>query len=656
MFKVTRELYHSEMAEAVFKHLKEFLLTKEKNHCQRVEYLPSEVMRLICQKVREDKELRKRNIEAYVLSEKATVEYEIESGALIEKRNREKFGILVAFIPQGLRLPAEDSYDIQTFKTYDLGGVLKTHIQVMVGSFPDEKQKIIQAILQQPVIKHISIERHLKYLIALKHDGAGWEEAGAYLFLLGLIPDLELSKKGLEMRIDRNAHCVDRLSNPEESILISIEALVSDYGLDPDINDIRAHLVGFLRERNVADADAWLSEIFYDDTLRSRLTFDKWKFKDLTKPGQVEVHLEPLKDPQTGKLAKGIKEEASNLLATTDSRNPIHLKWETFPRHPENLAYYLILIVRDTDDASAGDELIRRTVKAGRQSLRLSLKDIELEEGETCAAKITIHAKDKAGVLLAFDESEPFWIEGNAIIEEPSKKGSNIRNRAEAFFYTALKAHRLVAVDSEGWEEGSKRYYRIKLANRDIYRIEVSRILYEIEMKNISDPANCGAWDADMRNRPILEASDLKPIEVSSDSIKSFDRFIKARKHLFHRFQEKDPAGIVETFDLIEFKEEILDYASSWQKMFDEIQDKIKAAKTDGQINNIINDAYRLNRIDTLHLQIGMTDDEGDVILLAPTHPLRILWILQYQQLLLLWATKLDGVADKDVGRLQQFF
>ena len=652
MFKVTRELYHNEMADAVFKHLKDFLLTKEKNHCQRIEYLPSEVMRLICKKVREDKELQKRNVEAYVLSEKASAEYEIESGALIEKRNREKFGILVAFIPQGLRLPAEDSYDIQTFKTYDLGGVLKAHLQDMVNSFPEDQQERIKAVLQQPVLRKVPIEKHLKYLIALKHDGAGWEEAGAYLFLLNLIPDLELTKKGIETRIDRNARCVDRISNPEESILISIEALVNEYGLDPDVNNIREHLVEFLRERNVADSDAWLSEIFYNDTLRAKLTFDKWKFKDLTKPGQVEVHLDPLKDPQTGRLVRGIKEEGNNLVATTDPRNPIHLKWETFPKHPENLAYFVILVVRDTEDTAAGDELVRRTVKAGRQSLKLSLKDIELEEGETCAAKIIIHAKDKSGVMLAFDESEPFWIEGNTVIEEPSKKGSNIRNRAEAFLYTALRAHRLIEIDSEGWEEGAKRYYRIKLANRDIYRIEISRILYEIELKNMSDSANCGAWEADMRNRSVLESNDLKPVEVASDGIKSFAGFIKARKHLFHRFQDKDPTGVVETFDLCEFKEDILDYVASWQKMFDEIEDKLKSAKSDGQVNNILNDSYRINRIDTLHLRIGMTDDENEAILLAPTHPLRILWILQYQQLLMSWAAKLNGVADKDINQL----
>jgi hypothetical protein len=100
MFEVTRELFHKEIADAVFTHLRDFLLEKESNHCQRVEFLPVEVMRLICKQIANDPDLRKHDVEAFVLADSAVSGLEIESGALIEKRNREKFGVLVAFIPR----------------------------------------------------------------------------------------------------------------------------------------------------------------------------------------------------------------------------------------------------------------------------------------------------------------------------------------------------------------------------------------------------------------------------------------------------------------------------------------------------------------------------------------------------------------------------
>ncbi len=652
MFVVTREMYHAEMAAAVYEHLRDFLLGMEQNHCQRVEFLPVEVMRMTCQELREDPDLKAKNVEAYVLAEKAAEAHEVESGALIEKRNRAKFGVLVAFLPQGLRLPAEDSYDIQTFKTYDLTGVLKAHVRRVVEALPDDQREIVRTILSQPSVKRQPIDCHLKYLLAVKGEGGSWHEAGAHLYQLNLVPDLDLAEKGIETRIDRNSHCVAELSNADRSVLIAIENLVNDYGLNPDENKLRENLVAFLRDRSVVETQEWLRQILEDEDWRQKLSFDKWKFKDITKPGEVEVHLDPLRDPKTGVIVRGLQERGTNLVATTDPRNPIHLKWTTYPRRPENLGHFLILVVKDTADDEAGEELTRRTVKAGRQSLKLALKDLELEEGETCAAKIVIHAKDQTGVIMATDESESFYIEGGLPAEDVVRKINKVRNRAEAFFQAALRNHKAPEVDSENWEEGRPRLYRIKLKTRDVYRIVINATLYDIEYKNITDPMTYGAWKADMRNRGVLEVQDLSPVEITAPGIKALQNFTDARRHLFNRFQDKDPAGVVEVFDLREFKTEILEYVEAYHAMFEELRTKLAAAKTDGQINNLLNAAHTLSRIDTLHLTVGSTDEADEAVMLAPTHPLRTLWVLQYQQLLFGWAAKLDGVSEEEVARL----
>lgn len=652
MFVVTREMYHAEMANAVYKHLREFLLGMERNHCQRVEFLPVEVMRMTCAMLRGDIALKARNVEAYVLADKAEEAHEIESGALIEKRNRADFGVLVAFLPQGLRLPAEDSYDIQTFKAYDLTGVLKAHVRRMLDGLSEEQRGIAAAILSQSSVMRQPIDAQLKYLLAIRGEGGAWHEAGAHLYHLNLVPDLGLTEKGIEQRIDRNAHCVDELRNADRSVLIAIENLVNDYGLDPDENKLRENLIGFLRDRSVVDAQEWLRVILQEKDWRAKVTFDKWKFKDITKPGEVEVHLDPLRNPQTGEPVLGLQINGTNLVATTDQRNPIHLKWTTYPKRAENLGHYLIFVVKDTADDEAGEELIRRTVKAGRQSLKLSLKDVELEEGENCAAKIVIHAKDQTGVILATDETESFYIEGGLQTEEVVRKVNRIRNRSEAFFQAALRNRKTPEVDSENWEDGRPRMYRIKLKTRDVYRIVINATLYDIENKNISDPLTCGAWKADMRNRVTLELQDLRPVEITAPTIKAFQNFTDVRRQLFNRFLDKDSAGVVEVFDLRDFKIEILKYVEAYQAIFEELRSKLDTARTDGQINNLLNAAHLLSRIDTLHLMLGTTDDTEEAVLLAPTHPLRMLWVLQYQQLIFGWAEKLDGVSEDEATRL----
>lgn len=652
MFVVTREIYHAEMASAVYEHLRDFLKGMDRNHCQRVEFLPVEVMRLTCEKLRNDPDLTNKNVEAYVLAEKAGEVHEIESGALIEKRNRADFGVLIAFLPQGLRLPAEDSYDIQTFKAYDLTGVLKAHVRRLLGSLPHEQHDIASVILEQSSVKRQPIEAHLKYLLALQGEGGSWHEAGAHLYHLNLIPDLDLVEKGIEQRIDRNAHCVTELSNAERSVLSAIEKLVNDYGLDPDENQIRENLIAYLRDRSVVETQDWLRYILEDEDWREKLTFDKWKFKDITKADEIEVHLDPLRNPQTGEPVRGLQLNGTNLVATTDQRIPIHLKWTTYPKHAENLGHYLILVVRDSADDESGEELTRRTIKSGRQSLKLSLKDVELEEGETYAARIVIHAKDKTGVILATDETESFYIEGGLQTEEVIKKINKVRNRAEAIFQAALRNRKIPEVDSENWEEGRPRMYRIKLKTRDVYRIVINATLYDIELKNITDPLTCGAWKVDMRNGGVLEVHDLSPVTVSTSSIKAFQNFVDSRRNLFNRFQDKDPAGVVEMFDLRDFKAEILDYVEAYRAIFAELFTKLDAAKTDGQINNLLNATHSLSRIDTVHITLGTTDETEEAVLLAPTHPLRMLWVLQYQQLLFSWVEKLNGVSAEEAARL----
>ncbi|MDP9201844.1 MAG: type IV secretion system DNA-binding domain-containing protein [Gemmatimonadota bacterium] len=655
MIEVTREMFHDEMATAVFGNLRVLLLEKDNNHCQRVEFLPVEVMRSVCERVAQDSDLREHGVEAYVLAENAKTPLESESGALIEKRNRQHFGVLVAFIPQGLRLPAEDSYDIQTFKTYDVGSVLRAYAREMVEQLSEEKRVVIRSVLKQPSVKRLPVDQHVKYLLALKNDGAGWEEAGAYLFHLGLIPDLDLSDKSVETRIDRNSKCIGAITDENQSTFAALEQLAEKIQLEPEANDLRENLLAFLRTRNVADTDAWLHEILSNDDVRAKLNFAKWKFKDSPDEGTVEVHLDALRNPKTGIIATGFQDRDGNLVAGTDAKVPINLKWKVYPPNAPNLGHYVVTVVRDTDDEETGGELARKVVKNNKKSegrAKVSLKEIELAEGETCAAKIILQARDRSGVILSSDESESFWIEGGEQIDTTRKKVNRVRNRAEAFFVSAYRSRIKMEVDSEGWEKGHKSLFRLKLNNRDVYHIALSPVLHETEIRNLWNPMSCGAWEADLRNRGTLDASDLKPISLSVSGLHAFNTFTGARKKLFNRFTETDGDAAVEVFDLRQFKGDILEYSAAYIGLMDEVHAKLKAATNDGQINNLLQGSHELSRIDTIHLRFGDVEGEDQVVLLAPTHPIRLLWALQYQQLLFFWAEKLEGVTEAQAAAL----
>ena len=88
MVIITQEIFFEEIAQAVFNDLKAKLLLKQKNHCLRVDYLPTAVMTYTCEKLNLDADLKKKDVEAFVLTDKKATGYEVESGRLIELRNR----------------------------------------------------------------------------------------------------------------------------------------------------------------------------------------------------------------------------------------------------------------------------------------------------------------------------------------------------------------------------------------------------------------------------------------------------------------------------------------------------------------------------------------------------------------------------------------
>jgi hypothetical protein len=84
-------------------------------------------MHFACEKINTDTDLKVKEVEAYVLTDKKSAPFEVESGRLIELRNRLDFGCWWCLFPQGFKGAAEDSYDIHTFESYDLAGVLAQH-------------------------------------------------------------------------------------------------------------------------------------------------------------------------------------------------------------------------------------------------------------------------------------------------------------------------------------------------------------------------------------------------------------------------------------------------------------------------------------------------------------------------------------------------
>lgn len=647
MVTITQEIFFEEIAQAVFNDLKAKLLLKQRNHCLRVDYLPHAVMMHTCEKLNQDPDLKAKDVEAFSLTDKSATGYEIESGRLIELRNRLDFGVLVVFIPQGFKGAAEDSYDIHTFEAYDLEGVFTEHKRNLIKGFTKDQQKIIKSIFEISVVKKQRIENQLRYLLALKKDDCTWETAGGYLHYLNLIPDLKLKEEDVQARILMNGTCVETLSNADKTIFLAIDDLVNK-GLDPSENNIKANLLDFFRNQNQVDSREWTAKILEDADWLKKISFDKWKFKTLAGE-QIELYLEPFRDKDGKPLPNtGLSEEGDNLVATSNSK--LKLKWKTNPKKSPKVSQFVIILERE-ETSEESSELMRKTAKGTVEQSNFTFKDVELEPGEEWLVQIRIVALDENKAKIAEDISEPFYLrgedqEGDTTNPGEGKRFNRIRNVAEATFKAAYKFRKEIEIESQGLETGRILMYRIKTNPRETYQIPLNDLLYDLELKTLQDPFSSGAYEVNIINRGYIEAGDFNKVKINLTVYKTeFNAFLDARKELFHDITAADSAAVIETLDLRVYQEKIISYAKAYQSLTKIIAEAITNAP-DAEVNNLLNNTHLLNRLDTIHIKLGSLEEPEEMILLAPTHPLKMLWLLQYQIMLFDWSTQLVGMSE----------
>lgn len=649
MVTITQEIYFEEIAQAVFNDLKAKLLNKQRNHCLRVDYLPKDVMYFACEKVNTDADLKAKEVEAYVLTDEKSEPFEVESGRLIELRNRLDFGVLVIFIPQGFKGAAEDSYDIHTFESYDLAGVLAQHRNTIINSFSEGQQSIINSVMDTSIARKQRIENQLRYLLALKNDECTWETAGGYLHYLNLIPDLKLKEEDVQARLLRNGECVDQLSDTDKTIFLAIEAMVNK-GLDASHGEIKKHLLEFFRNQNQIKIREWTEKILTDKDWLRKISFDKWRFKDLA-GDQIELFLEPFRDKEGNPLSTtGLAVEGDNLLATTNTK--LKVKWKTNPRKTPKVSQFVIILERE-EQSDASNELHRKTAKGITEQANFPFKDVDLEQGEEWLVQIRVVALDENKAKIAEDISEPFYLRGeesDTTIGE-TKRFNRIRNVAEATFKATYRFKREIEIESQGLESGRILMYRIKTNPRETYQIPLNDLLYDLEKKILNDPFNCGVYEVDIRNRGFIEQSDFKGGKISLSVFKTeFNEFLEARRELFHAITSADASSVIETLDLRQFQNYIIDYGKAYKKITDVIANAITNSP-DAEVNNLLTNTHLLNRLDTIHIKLGTVDEPEEIILMAPTHPLKMLWILQYQLMLFDWSAKLLDLDESEYSK-----
>ncbi len=673
----TTELYRLDEAtvtdsyvEAIFGELKEFLLRKSQGHCQRVDYLSRYVIARLAQRLAKDADLTDLKIVCRMVTDKTSGEriepWEVTgSGAVAfrEDATYNRIKVFCAIFPAGIRLAEEDSLNISTFKTddaesFDIERCLRRYLYGKVNELPSQEAQILKAILDSEPVRRRPTSLRLQYVLAIlgqsnrSHQPVDWELAGAYLYELHLIPDFELNLDVLNIQIDRNAKCADILCDGEKNLNQNLERLGENIGLQDEVRC--RELAVYLANKNTLQPNKWIPPICHDEALREKLSFECWIFAEPTKG--IKIELKPLQDPKKpNKVAKGLMLKAGAL--TNDGSKPIQIRWTVSPKEPTELGGFRVTVIRKTEDEGNIDVVPPQSIGARRKSFMVPIIDNNLDEDEKCVGRFRIQAISKTGSPLpdANDESEEFWIEnGGEFTPPPAERGTRIRHLDELLFRVTHKNGRTYDVRNRGWDAKRNNSYSLRLTNNARGDLVLNPLLLEVEREKILRiPENMGVLEVDAINKRRAENSDFRVVHLPENVTRITKDFYLARHQFFSRIVDLDNGtGVIETADLHECAEEVLRYVQKYLKMITTMMDRIKAASGPGGVNNVLHDYSQLMRIDTILMHVGPSESPMNVLLLAPTHPLRILWLYQFETFVRRWIENMDGKNPNDIEKL----
>jgi DNA phosphorothioation-dependent restriction protein DptH len=466
-----------------------------------------------------------------------------------------------------------------------------------------------------------------------------------------MVPDFELEPSTLSVQLARNSFCAGVLADGEKSLTQNLDRLVVEKGLDDE--DRRRQLAIYLADKNTIRPDEWLPGICHDESVRDKLSFDVWKFSEPTKG--ISLELRPLQDPNTPtKVAPGLVFQNGAL--TNDGKKPIEIKWSVHPAGTTEVGGYRVYVIRTTEEEGEVDVITPQAIPAKRKSFLVPLADNFLDDQEKCVARIRIQAVNKSGIPIpgASDVSEEFWIEnGQEITEPPADRGKRIRHLREISFRATHKSGKKYEVRSRGWDAKRDHVYSVRLTNNDRGDLALNPLLRDLERQILQDPSTLGAYDANVVGRRAATIADFVPVPLCSPVSQLANDFYEARSAFFKVISELDEGtGVIEVADLHSVSDEALIYIQKYVTLVQSLHEKITCNPGPGAINNLLHDYAALMRIDTVFMRVGPPESPMEVLLLAPTHPLRVMWLYQYETFVDRWVAQMDGRKPDEIARL----
>ena len=594
-------------------------------HCAQVPHVPPRLADRICERLVKGNTPGER---ICVVVERPSQPWHASPAKVVEYRNDVETGQekLLVLVPAGSHLPVEDSFGTATFEVIDTSGVYDESRRQSLEKLRELKPDLAERV--EAVLDHA---RKIPG-IALRDDaGARFVSdalseptaagVGRALTHLGLIPDGELiaqAEDEVGPRLRRNLQQMERLSTPDAPA-DRVRAVVPVDG--EAASDLRAGLMSALGD---APTDRWaIAERLAQHEATSDTHFDVLVAKEASAPVINELQVLRLKGdlddsfdpPRTKSRQPQIKASIRCVPAARTIVGLDHLRLSVLHR-PDRSAEYIDVGVQKTKKVAS-------TARSTDFTWSVRLDAESLEPG---LYVVRVDAIDEDNFVQRTAESDVF------VVHEVSASDADIERDVTG----------LVTATMEAWLAGgrhpggvtitrtrpsekaktteSNELYVIRFDDAPgSYRLVLPKELTRIESWSIANPR-------DPYNYTLLASN---PEEEMAQVVGLPEPFLDAREEALRAIEAhqlisgEDAPVCVATCAMPNIAEAAAEYLASWRTALEGADPRTRTA--------------------LLSLDQATVEGFDDCVLVGPTHPLRLAWLVRHHEQMM------HAVTDRDL-------
>lgn len=664
----------AELEAELFPRLAQLLRSRGRGHCMRITDLDRELMVRLCGRLRGEV----ADAQVVILGNgHGTIPptLTVTSTKLVELRNPLPDGALrpplLVFISNDLRTAAEDSFGIATFEDVPVGDVYARLRSRLIGELPGSIRGAVAEGLRRlegdaawPFADPLSVVR---FLVSAKLNGADPEAVGAGLFELALVPDFELLNDPTlaPARIARNRDCVRTLTWSARSE----RGRVLELGLRK--SPFQGQLGEFLNDAGVEDPREWTRRIVLDRACW-KFAFHRWEFEENTDEqghvfiGGVSVELPKVGEtPSDSKLHEFKADEKILVVGKGGLRKfSVGFRVDPHPSRVKGLAKFVAQVI-SKETGPVGLVRSKKAWTSSRPTATIELNNLPKVDWEEGWHFVRVLAQTEDGELIPLvdegghvlpwavddedatvtrpNESDLFYVV--TAVDEPPPPPQRAVQNDDSLEHARLRLQFSAVVDGRdpsslspqgaAWAErrrgqtSGSEMLEIQFGRDGTVHVPVSRALKGIEQSILAAPTGPVAWRIAVRmgqpDKPTVE-------EAQWPSTEECREFLDARATWFEAVRAGAAELITQATDLLALRPLAIAYTNAYQRLIAALLQRAEPGDSpEGKA--ALSDLWRMLTLDTV--SVAVMDHRGrrrEAALVAPTHPLRVLWFAAWAE------------------------